>query len=175
MQGLLTPAPRNGVSLRKRRQTGSPIRAIVIVIVVVVVLVIGVGYYGGSVGLPHPLSSGSGGSSHFGLSNGTLTTYVSPDDGYAGLSASVIIANHSSQKMINLTLAINSLDMGQCASISGDLQIAAGDTGTCKIGQNVECTIFPTPPYVIDVKAQYADGTTASNSVTITSPLTTTC
>jgi hypothetical protein len=151
-------------------------RAVLIVIVVVVVLVVGIGYYGGSVGLPHPLSSGSsGGSSHFGLINGTLTSYPSPEDGYSGLSASVIIANHSSQKMTNITLSLNSVDMGQCASISGDLQIAAGASGTCKIGQNVECTIFPTPPYVIAVTAKYADGSTASNSLTINSGLTTTC
>lgn len=165
------------MSLRKRRSSGgNRLTVVVAAIVIIAILVVGIGYYGGSIGLPHPLSGGSsGGSADFTLVNANLTTSVSPDDDFAGLSAAVLINNHYSQKMTAINVTIDSYPMGQCSTLSGNLQIAAGSTGTCKIGQNVPCEQFPTPPYVVDVSAKFADGKTASNSLTISQALTTTC
>jgi hypothetical protein len=167
------------MSLRKRRQSGNgPKVAVLVVVILAVALVVGIGYYGGSVGLPHPLSGGSAGSSgspDFSLTNATLSAYASPDDGYAGLGATIVIANHYTQKMTNITASVDSYSMGQCATISGNQQIAAGATGTCRLGQNVVCSSFPAAPYVVAVTAKFADGTMGTKSLTIKQALTTTC
>ena len=134
---------------------------------------IGVTYYEGYLGPSH--SSGAQTSSKFSISNITLSTYPAIDDGFTGLSASVNIANHYTAKITNATIWVGSVAAGTCATLSGLEEVQPGAQAYCKTGVQVNCDDFPTPPYVVKVEAEFADGTSSTTTISITSGLTTVC
>lgn len=160
------------MAVKKRRGNRSKVWAIPLIIVVAGVLIAGVVVDGGKLGLFHSTPASS---SSFSVLNVTMSTYPAIDDGYTGVSVAFVLANHASSKLVNASVVINSLTMGTCSTLSGTIELAPGASANCKIGVQVNCNSFPTPPYAVDVTAKFATGPNQSNTVNISSPLTTTC
>jgi len=141
------------------------------VIIVVVGLVIGLGFYGSALGLPdflHP--SPAAPSAPFTVSNVTLTSLPSIEDGDAGLTASANIANHGTVKIENTTFTVNTVPLGSCTTV-----IQSGSQALCKTGEDVSCDNYPAAPYAIKVTVVFLGGATYSSTTQITSTLTVDC
>jgi hypothetical protein len=153
--------------MKRRRNKRSRVWLVLVVALVAIALVVGVGVYGGAMGI-HLSSSEP--STPFSVSNVTLTSLPSIEDGDAGMRASADIANHGSAKIENTTMTVNTVPMGTCTTV-----ILPGSQTLCTFGQDLSCDNYPAAPYAIKVTVDFLGGATYSSTTQITSTLTVPC